>query len=154
MQKLQRQSENTENAVHSLFQCHFMSSLPFLGQKGKKIMQQPLYILSSHSFPLLTLCLYFLYTAHPPSDLNVCSDSSGAPLINSDEIIRELLLSGAVKEINISGGNPIRLRLDDNGSPQPVVCVPRPGLHSSYLCGLLPSGSVMLLLANMHHRVW
>lgn len=88
----------------------------------KKIMLQLPYIPSSRSFSLSTLSLYSLSTAHPPSDLIVRSDSSGAPLINSDEISGRLL-SGAVKEINISGGNPIRSRLDDNGSPQPVVCV-------------------------------
>lgn len=49
-----------------------------------------LYILSSHSFPLLTLLFYSLSlsNAHSPSDLTVCLGSSVAPLINSDEISR------------------------------------------------------------------
>lgn len=51
---------------------------------------------------------------------------------------RELLLSGPVKEKNISVSNPIRLRLGDNGSPQPVVCVLNPTFTSDASVALLP----------------
>lgn len=55
----------------------------------------------------------------------------------------ELLLSGAVKEINISRSNSIRLWLGDNGSPQPVVYVLN-NLYSWCLCGF----------ASIHQRGW